>query len=64
MKLLTTIIALLMVTDAAFALLNLSKIESFLLSQFPKMNVKLLAVMEGVAGLVILIVKIGTRSIS
>ncbi len=53
-----------MVSDAAFALLNLTKFESLLHSQFPKMNVKLLAAVEGIIGLVILFIKLATGTIS
>jgi hypothetical protein len=63
MNLIITIFAVLMISDAAFALFNLTKFESLLHTQFPKMNVKKLAVVEGVAGLVILTLKIATNSV-
>lgn len=63
MNLILTIVAVLMITDAAFALLNLTKFESLLHTQFPNMNVKKLAVVEGVVGLVILVLKITTATV-
>lgn len=63
MDLFLTIIAVLMVTDAAFALLNITEFESILQSQFPKMNVKKLAVVEGAVGVIILLLKIATGSV-
>ena len=59
-----TIIAVLMISDACFTLVNLTKVESMLQSLFPSMNVKKLTMIEGVAGLVIIILKIGTNTIS
>ncbi|MFH2129633.1 MAG: hypothetical protein ABIK68_04605 [bacterium] len=59
-----TIIAVLMVSDACFTLLNLSKVESILHSMFPSMNIKKLAIVEGAAGLVIILLKIGTNTVS
>ncbi|NQU66047.1 MAG: hypothetical protein HQ517_17450 [SAR324 cluster bacterium] len=53
-----------MISDACFTLLNLSKIESMLHSIFPRMNVKKLALVEGVAGLAIIILKISTGTVS
>lgn len=64
MNLVITIIAVLMVSDAAFTLLNLSKVESFITNYFPNMDVKKLAVVEGAAGLVILLLKLATGTIS
>ena len=63
MNLVITIVAVLMVADAAFALVNLSKFESFLQTQFPKMNVKKLAMVEGGVGLIVLVLKIATGTI-
>ena len=57
------IIAILMVADASFALLNLTKIESSLHTIFPKMNVKTLAATEGIVGAAILIIKFATQTI-
>jgi hypothetical protein len=59
-----TIIAVLMISDAGFTLLNLTKVESMLHSIFPRMNVKKLAMLEGITGLVIIILKIGTHTVS
>lgn len=59
-----TVIAILMVADALFTILNLSKVESLLQNVFPNLNVKKLAVVEGLAGGLILILKISTNSIS
>lgn len=64
MHLVITIFAILMIADACFTLLNLSTVESILHSIFPRMNVKKLAIVEGAAGLVIIILKIGTKTIS
>jgi hypothetical protein len=59
-----TVMAILMVADALFTLLNLSKVESLLLNVFPNLNVKKLAVVEGLAGGFIIILKISTGSVS
>ncbi len=59
-----TVVAVLMISDACFTLLNLTKVESMLHNIFPRMNVKKLAMIEGIAGLVIIILKIGTHTIS
>ena len=64
MHLVVTIIAILMIADACFTLLNLSKVESILQSVFPRMNIKKLAFVEGAAGLAIIILKIGTNTVS
>jgi len=64
MHTLISIISVLMISDACFTLLNLSKIESMLHSIFPRMNVKKLALVEGVAGLAIIILKISTGTVS
>ena len=58
-----TVIAILMVADALFTLLNLSKVESLLQNVFPNLNVKKLAVIEGLVGGFILILKMGTGSV-
>ncbi|MCP4752020.1 MAG: hypothetical protein GY866_14085 [Proteobacteria bacterium] len=63
MNTIITVVAILMVSDAAFTLLNLSKVESFLNKAFPKMNVRKLAMVEGVVGMVIIIIKISTKTI-
>ncbi len=64
MNLLITIIAVLMVADAAFTLLNLSMVESILKRYFPNMNIKKLALVEGFIGLIVLVLKIGTGTVS
>ncbi len=64
MNTIITIIAVLMISDACFTLLNLTKVESMLHSIFPRMNVKKLALIEGVTGLVIIILKVSTDTIS
>lgn len=64
MHIFITIIAVLMVSDACFTLLNLSKVESMLHSIFPRMNVKKLALIEGAAGLLIIVLKISTNTVS
>ncbi len=64
MNLIITIVAVLMISDAAFTLLNLNKVESLLQARFPKMNVKKLALVEGLAGVVVLIIKVVTGTIT
>lgn len=64
MDLFITIIAALMVADAVFALLNLGKFESLLKAHFPNMNVKKLAVVEGSVGVVILMLKLATGTLT
>jgi len=59
-----TVIAILMVADSLFTLLNLSKVESILHNVFPSLNIKKLAIIEGFAGGVILLFKVSTNSIS
>lgn len=63
MNIVITVIAVIMVVDSCFTLLNLSKVESVLQVFFPKMNVKKLAIAEGGAGLLIIIMKISTQSL-
>jgi hypothetical protein len=64
MNLAITIIAVLMVADAGFTLVNFDRIESLLHSLFPKMNVKKLALVEGLVGVVILVIKIKTGTVT
>lgn len=64
MHLAITVISVLMISDAAFTLLNISKVESFLKEYFPSMNVKKLAMVEGAAGALILLLKIATGTIT
>jgi hypothetical protein len=64
MNLVITIVAILMVADAGFTLVNLDRIESFLHSVFPRMNVKKLALVEGLVGVVILMIKLKTGTIT
>jgi len=64
MNLVITIIAVLMVADACFTLLNLSKVESILRSVFPRMNVKKLALVEGMTGIAIIVLKVSTDTVS
>lgn len=64
MDLAITIIAFLMVCDAAFTLTNLTRMESILKSFFPSMDVKKVAVLEGAVGLVILGIKIVTNTLT
>lgn len=64
MHLIITILAVLMISDAAFTLLNLSKVESLLHNYFPKMDVKKLAMVEGGAGMIILLLKVFTGTVS
>ena len=64
MHLVITIIAIIMVADSAFTLGNLSKVETILVSFFPNLDIKTVAMVEGVAGLVILGFKISTKTIT
>ena len=64
MNLFITIVAVLMISDAAFALLNLAKFESILQSYFPNMDVKKLAIVEGATGALILVLKLITGTIA
>ena len=64
MNLLITIIAVLMVADAAFTLVNLSMVESILKRYFPNLNIKKLALVEGLVGLIVLALKAGTGTLS
>ena len=59
-----TVIAILMVADALFTLFNLSKVESLLQNIFPNLNVKKLAIVEGLAGGFIILLKFSTDSIA
>jgi len=59
-----TVIAILMLADACFTLLNLSKVKSIFNEIFPKLDVKKLAAVEGAVGLVIIIIKVGTGTIA
>lgn len=59
-----TVIAILMLADACFTLLNLSKVKSIFNEVFPNVDVKKLATIEGAVGLAIIIIKIGTGTIS
>lgn len=62
MNLLTTIIAFLMVADAGFTLSNLTRVENLIHQLFPQLDVKKLAWVEGLAGVLILILKSLTDS--
>ncbi|MDH5559307.1 MAG: hypothetical protein OEY59_00460 [Deltaproteobacteria bacterium] len=64
MNLVITIISLLMIIDALFTLLNLSKMESLIHSFFPGMNLKKIALVEGGAGGMILLIKLSTQSLT
>jgi hypothetical protein len=63
MNLVITIIAILMVSDAGFTLGNLHKVESILASTFPDLDIKKLAFVEGLAGLIILGVKFSSNTL-
>lgn len=63
MNIFITIIALLMLIDALFTLLNLSKVESMIHSLFPHLEVKKIALIEGVVAFIILILKVTTHSL-
>lgn len=64
MNIFITIVAIIMVADSLFTLANLSKVESILQSAFPKMDIKKLATIEGLVGLVILVIKYSTQTIT
>lgn len=64
MNLLTSFIALLMLADSLFTLANLAKVESWLNDYFPDLNVRKLALVEGVVGLMILLFKFTTSSLA
>lgn len=64
MNLFITVVSVLMISDAAFTLVNLNKVQSLLHSRFPQINVKKLALVEGVVGLVVLALKIVTGTVS
>ena len=64
MHLVITIIAILMIADACFTLLNLSRVESILQSVFPRMNIRKLAIVEGAVGFIVIVLKVGTNTIS
>jgi len=64
MNLLTTFIAILMFADSLFTLMNLAKVESWLNDYFPNLDIRKLALVEGAAGLLILLMKLATQSFS
>lgn len=63
MNLFTTVIAVLMVADSTFTLINLDKVESMLKSFFPNLNIKLLALIEGAIGMIALLIKIKMKTL-
>ncbi|MBT4288132.1 MAG: hypothetical protein HOD92_12420 [Deltaproteobacteria bacterium] len=63
MNLIITIIAVLMVADSLFTLANLSKVESLLHRAFPSLDIKKVAIVEGVVGFIIILVKLSTHSL-
>ena len=63
MNLTITVIGILMVTDSLFTLLNFSKVESALHKYFPNLNIKKLALVEGITGAIILMIKFFTQTI-
>ncbi|OFZ81488.1 MAG: hypothetical protein A2508_07205 [Candidatus Lambdaproteobacteria bacterium RIFOXYD12_FULL_49_8] len=63
MNLLITFLALLMVADSFFALTNLRKVQNWLEDYFPNLDIKKLALVEGVAGLLILLLKLVSHSL-
>jgi len=64
MNTITTIIAIFMVGDALFTLLNLAKVKTLLYSMFPTLNIKKVALCEGIVGVTILLIKISTDTIT
>jgi len=64
MNLLTTIIAFLMLADSAFTLANLKKVESWLEELFPNLDIRKLAIIEGAVGLLIILFKLATTSLT
>lgn len=63
MNIAITIIAILMLIDALFTLLNLSKVESMIHSLFPHMEVKKVAVIEGAVAAIVLALKVATQTL-
>lgn len=59
-----SIIAIFMVGDALFTLLNLAKVKTLLFSMFPSLDIKKVALVEGLVGFVILLIKISTNTIT
>lgn len=63
MNLAITLIACLMIADSLFALLNISKVKSILHKAFPNLDIKKVAIIEGVAGAIIILVKVITQTV-
>ena len=64
MNLLITIIAILMIADALFIYANYSGLEPFIAKIFPNLELKKLAIVEGVIGAIILIIKTKTGTLT
>lgn len=63
MNLTITIVAVLMIIDALFTLVNLSKVESLLHRAFPNLDIKKVAIIEGFVGFIIISIKISTHTL-
>lgn len=63
MNLFITIVAALMLGDAIFILANFSNLESFISRIFPNLNLKMMAIVEGIVGLFILFLKFKTGTL-
>ncbi len=63
MNIAITIVGFLMIADSLFTLLNLDRVESFLHKVFPQLNVKKLAVVEGVVGCAVILIKLYTKTV-
>ena len=63
MNTLISIFATIMIVDSLFTLLNLSKVESVVKVFFPEMNIKKLAMVEGLVGIIIILIKFSTNTL-
>ena len=64
MNTITSIIAIFMIGDALFTLLNLSRVKSLINSMFPSLDIKKVAIVEGLVGALILVLKVSTRTVT
>jgi len=64
MNIFITTISVLMVIDAAFTLVNFTKVEPMIHRVFPNLDIKTLATIEGLTGLIIIILKLSTDSLT
>ena len=52
-----------MVADALFTILNIDRVESVLHRIFPNLDVRKVAIVEGVTGCIVIFIKISTKTI-